>query len=97
MAYKIKWTEKAETGFDEVILFLEENWSSKEINNLAERIDEVISFLAKHPLRYPKSSQHLFARKCIVDKNNYLAYEVIEKLKEIRILDFGSNHKRPKY
>jgi plasmid stabilization system protein ParE len=49
MAYQIIWLPKAEQRFDEVILYLQKNWTEKEVINFIERTETVISLFPYFP------------------------------------------------
>lgn len=77
--------------------YLEAKWAKKEINNLQSKIIKNLELISLNPYSFSQLTKVLFARKMVVDKNNYLVYEVVESSKEIRILDFGSTRKKPTY
>ncbi len=55
MAKKIKWTIEAEAEFDKVILYLEQNWTDKEILKFISATNRVLSFISEFPLMFRKS------------------------------------------
>ena len=74
MAYKITWLPKAEKRYDEIIAWLENNWSGKEIANFISRTDEVLKLISVHPETY-KLSEKKNIRQALVTKQNLLLYE----------------------
>ncbi len=42
MAYEIIWLPNAERRYDEIIAWLEENWTEKEIKNFVSRTEKVL-------------------------------------------------------
>jgi plasmid stabilization system protein ParE len=54
MAKKIKWTIEAEAEFDMVILYLEQNWTEKEILKFISATNRVLTFISEFPLMFRK-------------------------------------------
>jgi hypothetical protein len=46
MAFEIVWTEKAIKGYDEVILYLNTNWTEKEVDNFINQTEEFLNLLS---------------------------------------------------
>ena len=97
MAYKVTWTLNAKEGLQDVIAYLEQEWTSKEILKLYAAISTTVKTILSNPLSFPRSSSVFEVHKAVVDKNNFIAYEVLENINEVRILAFQSTKKRPKY
>lgn len=68
MALKIEWTSQAINGFDKVVDYLEAKWTTKEILNLENNIQQVINQIKINPEQFPKSSGKVSLYKAIVDK-----------------------------
>ncbi len=51
--YKILWTEHAATELKSTIEFLENNWTEKELRNLASEIDNTLSLISHNPYLGP--------------------------------------------
>ncbi|BDD13636.1 hypothetical protein MATR_04610 [Marivirga tractuosa] len=52
MNYTVKWLPEAELTYALVLEYLEENWTSKEIEKFIDRTDEVINFISQNPELY---------------------------------------------
>ncbi len=52
MAHQIIWLPKAEERFDEIITYLKENWSEKEINNFVTHTEKVLKLISEFPKLY---------------------------------------------
>ena len=97
MALKIIWTLQAESGLDNVILYLQTEWTSKEILKLELNIKQVINQISIYPDLYPKSALYKNLRKALVDKNNYIIYKVNVDSGFIEIINFRSTKQTFKY
>lgn len=97
MALKIKWTLQAEKGLDNVLLYLEQFWSIKEILQLEENIKQVTSLIILYPKLFPKSETNQDLHKAIIDKNNYIVYRINTKMRRIEIVNFRGTKQKPKH
>lgn len=95
MALKVIWTTRASKGLKNVINFLDENWTSKEILNLESKLIKLLSRISKNPNLYPASIQTKFIRKALVDKNNYIIYRINSNKKIIEIINFRGTKQKP--
>ena len=97
MALKIKWTPQADNGLATVIEYLEAEWTFREILQLEENINQVTNQISLFPDLYPKSETFKNLHKAIVDKNNYLVYQINYKKSGIEIINFSGTKQKPKY
>ena len=97
MALKIKWTPQADNGLAIVIEYLEAEWTFREILQLEENINQVTNQISLFADLYPKSETFKNLHKAIVDKNNYLVYQVNYKKSSIEIINFRGAKQKPKY
>lgn len=76
MALKILWTPQAEKGLDKVIGYLEEEWTSKEVLALEEKLQALLERIGKYPKIYPATTKYPNVRKGLVDKKttSFTAY-----------------------
>lgn len=95
MALKIKWTPQAEKGLFNVLEYLEEKWTKKEILNLERKIEEFTERISKYPKICPPSAQKSNLRKGLVDKNNYIIYRIQPRKKVIEIINFRGYKQKP--
>ncbi len=73
MAYKIVWLPKAEKRFEQIINYLEQNWSDKEVEEFIKSTNAIISIISINPkaFRYSKSKK---IYEALVTKHNLLLY-----------------------
>lgn len=95
MALKIVWTLIASKNLTNVIRYLDENWTIKEILNLELKLNKLLSRISKHPSLYPVSSVKNEIRKALVDKNNYIIYRIDFANEKIEILNFRGTKQKP--
>ena len=94
MALVVRWTKEAEDTFDEIINYLEDNWSEKEIQNFVRMAHKVIGQIEKNPYQF-KASRFQEIRKAFITKHNSLFYYVNETDKVIELYAFWDNRQNP--
>jgi plasmid stabilization system protein ParE len=92
--YKIYWTEFALTELEKTIEYLKENWSDKELENLALDLEKTLSLLSHQPTLFQVSDIKKDVRRVVVSKFNTLYYRMNGN--KVEILSFFSNRQHPK-
>lgn len=95
MALKIVWTPQAEKGLNDVITFLEKEWSAKEILSLEQNLKTFLNRISKYPKICPPTNKFKNIHKGLVDKNNYIIYRIHTKKKQIEIINFRGSKQKP--
>ncbi|HAH26148.1 MAG TPA: hypothetical protein DCL77_20695 [Prolixibacteraceae bacterium] len=58
MALKILWTPQAEKGYDDIINYLAEKWTDREIQNFLIETKQFLDLLSRNPqLLHPSSTR----------------------------------------
>ena len=92
MAYKIIWLPKAEQRFSAIIIWLQENWTDKEITNFIQRTKEVLELISNNPDLYRKSGKENI-HEAIITKHNLLLYR--KKRNKIELMTFFDTRQNP--
>jgi plasmid stabilization system protein ParE len=92
--YKILWTDNALKELEKTIEYLEENWTDKELRNLAESLEETISLISQNPQIFQASKKKKDIRRAVILSLNSLYYRVSED--KVEILSFFGNRQNPK-
>jgi plasmid stabilization system protein ParE len=95
MALNIFWTPQAEKGLNEVLEFLEEEWTAREIMTLEQEILELTKRITRYPKICPPTGKHPNIRKGLVDKNNYIIYPIRPRKKIVEIINFRGTKQKP--
>lgn len=93
MALTIRWSKEARTTYEDVLSYLKENWSDKEVKKFIKKTDSILLVISHQPYIF-KSSEHKKIRKALVTKQNSLFYIVRES--EIYLITFWDNRMDPK-
>jgi plasmid stabilization system protein ParE len=91
MPHQIFWTRAAKKSYEEVVGFLAQNWSQKEINQFILRTEEVLILMSKNPTIYPLVGPDL--HRCVLSKHNSLFFKINDN--KITILACWDNRKDP--
>ena len=76
MALRIVWTLQADKGLEKVLVYLEEEWSVREILNLEQNLQELLNRIGNYPKICPATGKYRNVHKGLVDKNNYIIYRI---------------------
>lgn len=92
--YNIFWTDFALNELEATITFLEENWTEKEIRNLAQKLEEILNLISQNPYLFQTSEIKKDIRRVPILSHNTLYYRIKEN--KIEIISFFSNRKNPR-
>lgn len=95
MALRIVWTNRAIQGFDNIISYLEDNWTDKEVLNFVKDINEFLELLKYYPELLQKSQKEKNIFRGPVNKLTIMTYRIKPKLKTIEIINIRSSRKKP--
>ncbi len=77
---KIRWTEEATKNLESIILYLEANWTPKELKRFFQKLEKQLSILSIFPEAYPFSLKRKKIRRCVLTMNLTIYYTVEEDI-----------------
>ena len=92
VAYPILWSPTAKANYYQILEYLNDNWTIKELEAFVKRTEEVISHIYKNPSLYPYSESS-DTHKCVVVKQVTLFYRVTGE--SIQLLVFWDSRQNP--
>jgi plasmid stabilization system protein ParE len=92
MAKKIIWSNEAIKSFDDVLGYLKENWTEKEIDNFILQTGAAVDLISEFPFMFRKYNKHNI-RAALITKHNLLVYKVYRT--QIIILNFWDTRQNP--
>ena len=92
--YKILWTDFALKELESTIEYLEENWTSREIQKFALLLDLQLNRLKIYPNLFPESHRYKKIRKSVLTRQVSMYYRVVNL--EIQIISLFDNRQNPK-
>ena len=90
MALVTRWTKEAEETFNEIIEYLENNWTEKEVQSFVRKAHKVIGQIENNPYQFKASSFHEI-RKAFITKHNSMFYFVNEDDRVVELYTFWDN------
>ena len=93
MNLAIRWTHEAERTFGQIIEYLEEKWSEKQVQKFIKRVNRVLKQISEFPFIFKASIANNNVRKGFVARQCSLFYEIGQD--EIVLLFFWDNRRRP--
>jgi plasmid stabilization system protein ParE len=92
--YKLLWSYRALADLQNIISHLTENWTSKEIQNFARRLDKRIDLITANPGLFPKTTKRKNVRRSVLTKQTVIYYETKENI--INIVTLFDPRQNPK-
>jgi plasmid stabilization system protein ParE len=93
MAKEVRWTLEAVDRFQDVIDYLETEWTEREIINFIAATNNIIRLISERPRMFRKTNKR-DVHEALVTPHNLLIYQVYSK--HIDILTFWDTRKNPK-
>jgi plasmid stabilization system protein ParE len=96
--YKILWSEQALTDLQNILDYLTENWTQRELKNFSQRLDKRINLIRHYPNLFPSSSTKKSIRRSVLTKHTTIYYQVqTQTLKIVTLFDTRQNPKKLKF
>jgi plasmid stabilization system protein ParE len=92
--YKLLWSDRALADLQNIINYLTENWTPKETQNFARRLDKRLDIIATSPGLFPKTTKRKNVRRSVLTKQTVIYYETRENI--INIVTFFDPRQNPK-
>lgn len=51
--YKILWTSNALNELEDIIAYLEKNWTEREIKNFVSKLESILQLISSNPKLFP--------------------------------------------
>ena len=92
---KISWTPAARETYFNVLEYLEQAWTEKELHNFIIEVEKLLAQIAKNPEMFQASRKKKNVRKGFITKHTTLYYRVKPRKKELELLTFWDNRQDP--
>ena len=95
--FKLIWSDEALKNLKNIISYLEEHWTKREIRKFARLLDKQLLLIEDNPLQFPKSEQYDKYRKSVLTKHTTIYYEIKDyQVKIVSLFDSRQNPNRLK-
>ena len=76
MDYKVFWSNEALRNFEEILDYLNLEWTEKEVQQFKSKLSNQLDIIKKYPFIFPKSDRNPRLRKAVLSKHTIIFYEV---------------------
>ncbi|WP_395079808.1 type II toxin-antitoxin system RelE/ParE family toxin [Gracilimonas sp.] len=90
-SFKIKWSEKSLQDLDQILDYLEKEWTKKEIQNFKEKLFNRIEIIGKYPKIFKASEIKPQLRRSVLSKQTSIFYQIQPEKKTISIVRLFDN------
>ena len=95
--YKLFWSEQALKNLQDIIAYLRDHWSEKEIRNFAQRLDRRVNVIVSNPKLFPRTRRRRNIRRSVLTKQTVIYYETKNQIVTIvALFDTRQDPKRLK-
>lgn len=92
--FKLFWSDQALSDLQNIIKYLSENWSQKEIQNFAKRPDKRLNLIATNPELFPKTAKKKNVRRSVLTRQIVIYYTTNKTM--ISIVSLFDTRQSPK-
>ncbi len=93
MAKEVIWSPRSESTFYNILDYLKEYWSEKEIEYFILSTETVINYIAEHPHMFRKTNKRN-VREALVTPQNLLVYKIYPE--KIVLISFYDTRQSPR-
>ena len=88
---QVVWTAQAKITYLNVLDYLSENWTQREMVQFTKRREIVLRAIEKNLIIFASSLKHKAIRRAVIDKNNSCFYTVDQYNMKIFLITFFDN------
>lgn len=74
--YNLFWTEEALRNLNEILLYLETNWTIREQKAFVNKLSKQVELIHRNPNLFPVSEYNSRLRKAVLSKQTTIFYEL---------------------
>jgi len=78
--FKIFWTEEAINNLEEIIDYLRNRWTEREVNIFKKKLSKQIELIEQNPKLFPLSTYNPRLRKAVLSKQTTIFYETVDNV-----------------
>jgi plasmid stabilization system protein ParE len=92
--YKLLWSDRALADLKNIIDYLIENWTERDIQNFAKKLDKRLEVIVINPKLFPKTGRRKDVRKSVLSKHTVIYYQTTGSI--VNILSLFDPRQNPK-
>jgi plasmid stabilization system protein ParE len=86
MDVTIIWSREALEQIDNVVNYLLDEWSEKEVQQFLSELNRTVFILSKNPFLFPASEKYKNLRKAIITEHNSIVYRYNTKSSKVEVI-----------
>lgn len=90
---KVFWSSEAEKNLNDILSYIEEHWTRKEVEHFLNKLDKCIFLIQNKPKLFPPTKHRANLRRCVLSKQTSLYYSYTEST--IYIVTLFDNRRDP--
>ncbi len=88
VGYKIQWSDRAVSDFKNIIAYLNNNWSDKEVRSFVGKLDKRLNLIAINPRLFPRTKMKANIRRSVLTKQTVIYYKyTVDAVQIIALFD----------
>lgn len=95
MALALVWTKRAVQGFDNIVRYLEQRWTDREVRNFIRESDEFFTLLSQYPELLQKTGRRKNVYRGPMNKLTVITYRVKQRKQQIELINIRGSRQRP--
>lgn len=90
---RVEWTRRAVKDVDRIFVYLQKNWTDREVKNFLEQLKRFEELIAQWPRSFKRSAKHKYRRLGLVHRHTTAVYRVYrDRIVIITVFDNRSEH-----
>ena len=95
MAYEIRWTTRARDSHGDIVAYLEQEWTEREIINFINAVEEKLYLIAIYPDLFIKTNNKRNIHKTVISKQVVLFYRKRPSKQQVELMLFWDTRRNP--
>jgi len=91
--YKIFWSDEALNNLKEILEYIENRWTERELNHFSKLLDDNLNLIQFSPKLFPKVDKFPNLRRNVISPQTSIYYEVYSN--EIHLISLLDNRQNP--
>jgi len=92
--YKLFWSNRALDDLQNILDYLRENWTQKEIKKFAQKLEKRINLIQQNPRLFPRTSKRVDVRRSVLTPHTVIYYRINPK--NLTIVTLFDTRRHPK-
>jgi len=78
--FKIFWTEEAIRNLEDILDYLKNKWTQREIDNFKQKLSKQLNLIQNNPRLFPLSDYNPRLRKAVLSRQTTIFYELTDNV-----------------